>query len=114
MLSRLIHRCWLLSCLIALLALGMQPLCAVTIAVAEHCAEESSPVEDPAEDEQESLSDEGAPLRRRNCAYPPTPLQFAATMGVSAQRPHATLRTAPPHSRGEMDARNGLGGPLRL
>lgn len=116
MLSRHTTYCGLLACLVALLALGVQPIRVGKLLAEEQGTSEKGNAEEPADEEEEAEkeSEEITPIRRKvlvwisvrgECRY------IAATLSES--QPQDSNLLAPRLSR-EHAARNGVGGPLRL
>lgn len=108
----------LLICLVALLALGLQPLRFGKASVAQRNTKEA-PAEEPGDEEPESESESeteskiDSPIRRRTLTVLlaiDQDSQLAETISPLNLRTHVFS----PLLRDELSARNGFGGPLRL
>jgi len=116
MLSRHIANYSLLACLVALLALGLQPLRAGKLTAEQRETSEKAPSGEPTEEEEEAEeeSETITPVRRKVLVWLHTSgeSRFVAAAVVNSA-PHISRSFAPRLSR-EQTARNGIGGPLRL
>jgi hypothetical protein len=119
MLSRHIAYYSLLACLVALLALGLQPFRAGKLTSEQRGTSEKAPSGEPAEEEEEEEkaeegSEEITPIRRKVLVWlhASGESRFVAAAGFNSS-PHIS-RSFAPHLSCEQTARNGIGGPLRL
>ena len=106
----------LLACLVALVALGLQPLRAGKMTSEQRGTSEKTPSGEPAEEEQEAEEESKTitPVRRKVLVWlhagGESHLVAAPVVNSSL---HISRSFAPRLSR-EQAARNGIGGPLRL
>ena len=116
MLSRHTAYYGLLASLMALFALGLQPLRVGKLAAAERGTSEKGPVEEPADEEEEAeeQSEEVTPIRRKVLVWLKASGESRFVSTTTSESPkHSSFSLAPRLSR-ELAARNGIGGPLRL
>ncbi|MFN0018114.1 MAG: hypothetical protein ACKVP0_07645 [Pirellulaceae bacterium] len=115
MLSRHIANYSLLACLVALLALGLQPLRAGKLTPDQRGTSEKAPSGEPTEEEEaEEESETITPVRRKVLVWLHAggESRFVAAEVVNSS-PLISRSIAPRLAR-EQSARNGIGGPLRL
>ncbi|MCE9529431.1 MAG: hypothetical protein K8R36_25560 [Planctomycetales bacterium] len=116
MLSRHVAYYGLLICLVALLALGLQPFRAGKLTLEQRGTSEKAPSGEPTEEEEEAEeeSESITPIRRKVLVWlhASGECRFVAA-AVFNSSPHIS-RSFAPHLSCEQSARNGIGGPLRL
>src|SRR6185295_1237638 len=116
MLSRRTAYHGLLACLVALLALGVQPLRAGKVAAEEQGTSEKAPAEEPADEEEEAEeeSEEITPIRRKVLVWLHATGECRYVAAASCASPPHDFNSFAPRLCRELAARNGIGGPLRL
>ena len=114
MLSRRAAYYGLLICLIALLALGMQPLRAGKWIAAQQESSQDAPEENGDEEEVEEESEEVPLLRRKVLIWHHVGGESLLTRAEVALSPRRFAPSPAPSCSSELAARNGIGGPLRL
>lgn len=110
-------------CLVALLALGLQPLRIDKASVAqrntkeaptEESGDEESKSESESESESEPESKIGSPIRRRSLTVLLATDQTSELAETISPFKLTRTQFLASHLRDEQSARNGIGGPLRL
>ena len=116
MLSRHIAYHGLLICLVALLALGLQPFRAGKWTSEQRGPSEKAPSGEPAEEEEEAEeeSEEITPIRRKVLVWLHASGESRFVAATVFSSPPRTSPTFAPRLAREQAARNGIGGPLRL
>lgn len=116
MLSRHIAYDTLLACLVALLALGLQPIRAGKLMSDQRGNSEKAPSGEPAEEEEEAEeeSEEVTPIRRKVLIWLHASGESRFVAAVVCNSPPQNSPWFAPRLSREQTARNGIGGPLRL
>jgi len=114
MLSRRAAYYGLLICLIALLALGTQPLRAGRQAMAQHGSSQDAPEQDGDEEEEVEEESEVPLLRRKVLIWHHVGGESLLTRAEVALSPRRFAPSPTPSGNSELTARNGIGGPLHL
>jgi hypothetical protein len=106
----------LLACLVALFALGLQPLRVGKWTAQERGNSEKAPAEEPADEEEEAEeeSEEITPIRRKVLVWLHATGECRYVAAASCASPPQIFNSFAPRLCRELAARNGIGGPLRL